>query len=138
MATAQHIVLLIDAGFILWVIVFWLRNEYRYGRKLASLPAVGAGQQCEPHQHGNVVVCRTCGSSWDSDERDLPRCPGALAPIALTDQHVVKLERAIRAEGYEILTDPANGDVVLKLNQRFAVATCASSFPIFAAPSTEK
>jgi hypothetical protein len=34
-------------------------------------------------------------------------------PPALTDLDIAKLEAAIRAEGYEILLDPATGDVKL-------------------------
>jgi hypothetical protein len=36
-----------------------------------------------------------------------------LEPFALTDSHVDSLERAIRAEGYEILTDPETGHIRL-------------------------
>ena len=34
--------------------------------------------------------------------------------FALTDAHVAKLEQAIRAAGYDILADPATGDVRLE------------------------
>jgi hypothetical protein len=37
----------------------------------------------------------------------------APAPLALTDRHVAALERAIRAEGYDILADPETGEVRL-------------------------
>ena len=34
-------------------------------------------------------------------------------PYALTDQHIAALERAIRAEGYEIMIDPVSGSIRL-------------------------
>jgi hypothetical protein len=35
------------------------------------------------------------------------------SPFALTDQHAAALERAIRAEGYDITVNPESGDVKL-------------------------
>jgi hypothetical protein len=45
----------------------------------------------------------------------------ARAPLALTDQHVAALERAIRAEGYDILVDPETGEV--RLSRRVKTET---------------
>lgn len=39
-------------------------------------------------------------------------------PYALTDRNVAALERAIRAEGYNILVDPATGAVRLEKTDR--------------------
>lgn len=96
---------------------------------------------CNPN-HGTVGgIFRGASPFWKNAVTD-----DAGAPLALTESQLVKLEQAIRREGYDILTDPENGDVVLKLNQRFAVqggfalATCPSSLPIIArvvSPSTE-
>ena len=36
------------------------------------------------------------------------------APYALTQQHLAALEKAIRAEGYDILVDPESGEIKLR------------------------
>ena len=35
-------------------------------------------------------------------------------PLALTDQHVSALEKAIRAEGFDIFADPETGEIKLE------------------------
>lgn len=44
---------------------------------------------------------------------DTPPWEDDVPPLALTDQHVAALERAIRAEGYLILADADTGEVKL-------------------------
>ncbi len=46
-----------------------------------------------------------------NETKDAPSEPSAL--FALTDAHVTALEKAIRAEGYDILVDPETGEVKL-------------------------
>ncbi len=56
--------------------------------------------------------------SSDQDDRrvtstDALRNLSTPEPFALTDANITALEKAIRAEGFEILTDPETGEVKL-------------------------
>jgi hypothetical protein len=70
------------------------------------------GATCQPFQLAvprnlfEAQVIALGGRIDDDDDDDPP-------PYALTDRHVAELERAIRAEGYDILTNPQTLDVKL-------------------------
>jgi hypothetical protein len=50
---------------------------------------------------------RALEAKWDAEAAEAP-------PLALTDQHITALSRAIESEGYRIMVDPATGDVKLE------------------------
>lgn len=56
-------------------------------------------------------------------------------PVALTDQNVAALERAIRAEGYRILVDTDTGEIILE-HQGWASMTPAQREGCFGCPNS--
>lgn len=51
---------------------------------------------------------------WGRVQRVVALNESLAPPLALTDQHVSALEKAIRAEGFDIFADPETGDIKLE------------------------
>lgn len=111
------------------------RDDAQVGYRVETLPQVFEHSRAEYIEAWGVVrdhlrhgdgTCNICGGPLHVGCCNPDRPAGVpvgspsdhLPPIALTDQHVAALERAIRAESYDIFID-SDGNITLEKRDEF-------------------